>query len=94
MTKDRGAGTEDYRYGPWMLVTRRKPGQKMTNTSVISRDHSSHGLGQAVHGLKQEPNGEIRGWIDINRSVEVIGPLIVGREPNFGVKKVDKQPDI
>jgi len=26
--EDRGAGTEDDRYGPWMLVTRRKSSQK------------------------------------------------------------------
>lgn len=61
ITKDRGAGTEDDRYEPWMLVTRRKLRQKRTNTSVISRNHSSHELGQTVHGLRQEPNGEIRG---------------------------------
>ena len=30
----------------------------------------------------------------MNRSAEVIGPLSVGQEPNFGVKKVDEQLDI
>lgn len=54
MSKDREADTEDDRYGPWMLVTRRKLGQKRTNLPITSEDHSSQGLGQNVHGLKQE----------------------------------------
>ena len=37
--------TEDDRYGPWMLVTRRKPGQKRTNLPITTEDHTSYGLG-------------------------------------------------
>ena len=60
--EDRGAGTEDDRYGPWMLVTRRKSRQKKKkNNSVTSGDHSSHSLGQTSHGPRQEFNGEIKG---------------------------------
>lgn len=66
-TKDKGAGMEEDKYGPWMLVTCRKPGQKKTNISVISKDHSFHELAKQFMGL-----GKSR------RVIQGIGPLVVG----------------
>ncbi|XP_030923106.1 uncharacterized protein LOC115949992 [Quercus lobata] len=43
--KDSIAGREEDGYGPWMLVARRKAGQKKTNNAVTSENHSKHGLG-------------------------------------------------
>lgn len=90
-TKDKGAGMEEDKYGPWMLVTCRKPGQKKTNISVISRDHSFHGLGQAIHGLRQEPKGDTRDWTVSGRGAETFRPLGVGRGPSLGLKMMDKE---
>nr|POE95839.1 hypothetical protein CFP56_75947 [Quercus suber] len=54
-SKDRIVGTGDDGYGPWMLVALRKPGQKKTNLTANTKDHTGHGLGQSMHGLRQEP---------------------------------------
>nr|POF20385.1 uncharacterized protein CFP56_39667 [Quercus suber] len=55
MSKDRIVSTGDDGYDPWMLVALRKPGQKKTNLTANTKDHTGHGLGQSMHGLKQEP---------------------------------------
>ena len=89
--KDRGVGMEEDRYGPWMLVTRRKLGQKKTNLAVIVRDHSLHGLGQTSHGFRKEQKDDTRDWASINKRTENAGPLRVGQEPSFGVNLLDKQ---
>ena len=89
--KDRGAGMEEDRYGPWMLVTRRKLGQKKTNLAVIVGDHSLHGLGQTSHGFRKEQKDDTRDWASINKRTENAGPLRVGQEPSFGVNLLDKQ---
>ena len=88
-SNDRGAGTKEDRYYPWMLVARRKPGPKRTNSTDTTKNHLSHGFGQTVHGFRQESKGNIWGWLDTNKGGEANGPLNVGREPNFGLKKVD-----
>ena len=88
--KDRG-GTKEDRYGPWMLVTRRKPGQKKTNLGVMFGDHPLHRLGQASHGFRKEQKDDTRDWAFFDKGAENVGPLRVGREPNFGVKMLDKQ---
>nr|POF20885.1 uncharacterized protein CFP56_76508 [Quercus suber] len=89
--KDRGAGVEEDRYGPWMLVTRRKPAQKKTNPAVTSEDHPLHELGQNSHGFRNDQKEDIRDWAFINKGAEYVGPLKVGREPSVGVKLLDKQ---
>ena len=48
--KDRDVGAGEDRYGPWMLVARRRPGQKRTNIIVATEDHTSHGMEQPEHG--------------------------------------------
>ena len=53
-SNDRGAGTKEDRYYPWMLVARRKPGPKRTNSTATTKNHLSHGFGQTVHGFRQE----------------------------------------
>ena len=90
-TKDSVAGREEDGYGPWMLVARRKPGQKKTNIVVTSGPQSVHGLGRDGHGLMQEPKGENRNWNTFNKGADSIGLLRVGCEPILGVKRRDKQ---
>nr|POF25283.1 hypothetical protein CFP56_48297 [Quercus suber] len=89
--KDRGAGIDEDKYGPWMLVTQRKPGQKKTNFAVTSRDHAMHRLGQAIRVLRQEPKGDTRDWTSIGEGVETVRPLRVVQEPSLGNKMLDKQ---
>ena len=76
--KDRGAGMEEDRYGPWMLVARRKARQKKTNLAVTAGDHSLHGLGQTNHGSRKEQKDDIRDWASINKGTENVGPFKVG----------------
>nr|POE70598.1 hypothetical protein CFP56_23035 [Quercus suber] len=75
-SNDRGAGSKEDRYGPWMLVARRKPGQIRTNAL-------------ATTGFRPESKGNIWGWSDGNKGREANGSLNVGQESIFGLKKVD-----
>ena len=77
-----------------MIVARRKPRQKKTNSIATSRDHVNWGLGQTDYGLRQVPKGNSWDWSSINKGGEASGPLNVGREPLFGLKKVDQHTDI
>nr|POE91809.1 uncharacterized protein CFP56_64217 [Quercus suber] len=92
--KDSVAGKEEDRYGPWMLVARRKPGQKKTSNAVISGDHSVHGLGRDRHGPMQEAKGGNRMWNLFNKGADSFGPLRVGHEQSFDVKKLDKLVEV
>ncbi|KAL0016800.1 hypothetical protein SO802_003869 [Lithocarpus litseifolius] len=60
--KDRDAGMEKDRYGPWILLTHKKFGQKKTNLVIPSGNLSTHGLGQTNHGPRKEPKGDTRDW--------------------------------
>ena len=87
--KNRDVGTGEDGYDPWMLVARRRPRQKRTNLTVATEDHAGHSLNQSVHGPRQEPKGDTRGWLDIKKGAEAVGPSNVGRVTFFGSKKVD-----
>ena len=87
--KDSAVGREEDGYGPWMLVARRKPGQKKTYMAGSSGDKSVHDLGRDGHGLMQEPKGESRNGNAFNEGVDPIGLMRVGRDPNLGVKRGD-----
>ena len=52
-TNGREAGTDDVRYGPWMLVSRRKPRQNMTKYAVNPGDMIKSGMHQTPFGFKQ-----------------------------------------
>nr|POE71751.1 hypothetical protein CFP56_31854 [Quercus suber] len=91
MMKDKGAGMEKDRYGPWTLVARRKPGQKKTNLVVITGDHPTDGLGQANHGLRKESKSVTRGWTFFDKGNENGGPPKVGRDPSCDVTLPDNQ---
>nr|POE60543.1 uncharacterized protein CFP56_65433 [Quercus suber] len=90
MMKDKSAGMEKDRYGPWTIVARRKPGQKKTSLAVTPGDHPTNGLGQANHGLRKESKGDTRRWTSFDKGTENFGPLKVGRDPNCEVTLPEK----
>ena len=88
--KDSAAGREEDGYGPWMLVARRKPGQKRTNMAGTSGEKAVHEVGRDGRGLMQEPKGGSKDGNAFNERFDSIGLMRVGREPSLGVKKGDK----
>ena len=50
-SNDRGVDAEEDRYGPWMIVARRKLGQKKTNSAVTFGDHVNRGWAKSIMGL-------------------------------------------
>ena len=89
-SNNRGTGTEEDGYNPWMLVARRKLGQKRTNFTGNTEAHAGHGLGQTAHGLRQESKGVTGSVFDIKKGVEFVGPSNVGRVLHNGRNKVDE----
>ena len=59
LPEDYGTGTDDDRYGPWMLVTRRKVGQRRTNSV-----NTHVGLGSQPHDKRQGQLGGSKEWVN------------------------------
>nr|POE65330.1 hypothetical protein CFP56_62392 [Quercus suber] len=74
-TNVREIGTEDDRYDPWMLVSRRKLMNNRTKNVVAPRDSTSSGMRQTPLGLRQGFNKGLMGWAETNRSFKDDGPL-------------------
>ena len=51
-TNGRKAGTDDIRYGPWTLVSHRKPGQNRTKFPVKPGDVANSRMRQSPFGFK------------------------------------------
>jgi len=85
-SEDYGIGTDDDRYGPWMLVTRRKAGQRRTNSV------STHaGLGSQPHDKRQGQLGRLKEWVNGMGNV-YNGSFEVGREDNVSKEGVSVRP--
>lgn len=101
LPEDNGTGTEDDRYGPWMLVARRKIGQRKTNNSVNLRGPTQVGLGPQPHERRLGQLGGPKEWVTNMRNtadVEALGkhmdngPFDMGREDNVNKEGASARP--
>ena len=100
----REPGAEDDKYGPWMLVSRRKPGHNRTKNVVTPGESSNSGMRQSLlgHGLgsfkgfmgwaESKCSVEAYGLLRTNRSVKESGLMRVGLETIFAKGGVDEYP--
>ena len=63
-TEDTGAGIENERYGPWMLVECRKPGQRKTKNFGSPGGHTNVGLGPLKHDYRAGPASGLIDWAE------------------------------
>ena len=103
-TNVREPSAEDDRYGPWMLVSRRKPGNNRTKNAVTPGELSNSGMRQSSlgHGLGSfkgfmgwagtKSSVEKNGLMRTNRSVEGSGLVRVGLETKIAKGGVDEGP--
>ena len=88
-TNGREAGTDDARYGPWTLVTRKKPGQNRTKFAVKSGDVTNSEIHQYPFGFKYGSDRAPLGWAESNSNLETNEPLRMGLETHFVKGRVE-----
>lgn len=85
--EDSGASTNDERYGPWMLVARRKARQKRTKNSVSPEGPTNVGLGSLSHDMGQKHLGRPMEWangLGNKATFEAIGSYVADRPAKVG----------
>nr|POE85635.1 hypothetical protein CFP56_55110 [Quercus suber] len=99
--EENGKGTDVDRYGSWMLVARRKAGQRGTNSSVSLGGPTKAGLGSQPRNKRQGYLGGLKEWANgmgNSIAVEVLerhmadGPFEVGREASASKEGVNVRP--
>ena len=93
--EDTGAGTENVRYGPWMLVERRKSGQRKTKNFGTPGGHANVGLGPLKRDYRAGPASGLKDWAEgLGRKFNeghkrgmYNEPFELGREVNEGHKE-------
>ena len=84
--EDTGAGTENVRYGPWMLVERRKSGQRKTKNFGSPGGHANVGLGPLKRDYRAGLASGLKDWAEGWGSKANV-PFELGREVNEGQKR-------
>lgn len=75
ITNGSEVGMNDIRYGPWTLVSRRKPGQNRTKYAVNPGDVTKSGVRQTPFTFKQGSDMAPMGWAESKRNFKTNGPL-------------------